>query len=120
MIAVTETLLKINDDDLDSFHIDDYDDMHSCRPNRGGGGVALYINRLLQSKPLPLLPQCILNRAEVICTEIIIPYGKNIVVASSIALQILICQFKMIILNIFLTNVKTKKSSCVAILMWIY
>ena len=78
--AVTETWL--NDDDLDSFHMDDYDDIHTCRPNRGGGGVALYINRLLQSKPLPLLSKCILNCAEVICTEIKIPNGKNIVVAS--------------------------------------
>ena len=80
MIAVTETWLS--DDDIDSFHMDDYDDIHTCRPNRGGGGVALYINRLLQSKPLPLLSKCILNCAEVICTEIIIPNGKNIVVAS--------------------------------------
>ena len=53
VIAVTETW--ISDDDIDSFHMDDYDDIHTCRPNRGGGGVALYINRLLQSKPLPLL-----------------------------------------------------------------
>ena len=22
--------------------MDDYDDIHTCRPNRGGGGVALY------------------------------------------------------------------------------
>ena len=50
--------------------------------NCGGGGVALYVNRLLQSKPLPLLSKCILNCAEVTCTEIIIPNGKNIVVAS--------------------------------------
>ena len=47
-------------------------DIHTCRPNCGGGGVALYINRLLQSKPLP----------QVICTEIIIPNGKYIVVAA--------------------------------------
>ena len=80
MIAVTETWL--NDDDLDAFHMDDYDDMNSCRPNRSGGGVALYINRLLQSKPLPLLSRCMLNCAEVICTDIIIPNGRNIVVAS--------------------------------------
>ena len=32
------------DDDLDCFHMDDYDDIHTCRSNRGGGGVALYIN----------------------------------------------------------------------------
>ena len=42
VIAVTETWLS--DDDLDSFHMDDYDDIHTCRPNRGG--VALYINRI--------------------------------------------------------------------------
>ena len=49
---------------------------------RGGGGVALYISRVIQSKPLPLLSKCFLNCAEVICTEITIPNGKNIVVAS--------------------------------------
>ena len=75
VIAVSETWL--NNDDLDSFHVDDYDDIHTCRPNRGGGGVALYVNRLLQSKPLPLLSKCIRN-----CAEVIIPNGKNIVVAS--------------------------------------
>ena len=80
VIAVTET--RLNDDDLYSFHMDDYDDIHTCRPNRGGGGVALYISRLIQSKPLPLLSKCFLNCAEVICTEITIPNGKNIVVAS--------------------------------------
>ena len=48
VIAVSETWL--NNDDLDSFHMDDYADIHTCRPNRGGGGVALYVNRLLQSK----------------------------------------------------------------------
>ena len=78
VIAVTETWLS--NDDLDFVHMDDYDDIHTCRPNRGEGGVALY-SRLLQSKPLPLLSKCILNCAEVICTEIIIPNGKNIVVA---------------------------------------
>ena len=78
MITVTETWLS--DDDLD-FSMDDYDDIHTCRPNRGGGGVA-FCRRLLQSKPLPLLSKCILNCAEVICTEIIIPNGKNIVPAS--------------------------------------
>ena len=41
------------------------------------GGVALYINRSLQSKPLPLLSKSILNCAEIICTEIIIPNGKT-------------------------------------------
>ena len=76
--AVTETWLT--DDDLDCFHMDDYDDIHTCRSNRGGGGVALYINILLQSKPLPLLSKC--NCAEVICTGIINPNGKNIIVAS--------------------------------------
>ena len=80
MIAVTETWLS--DDDLDFVHMDDYDDIHTCRPNRGGGGVALYINRLIQSKHLPILSKCILNCAEVICTEIIIPNCKNVVVAS--------------------------------------
>ena len=34
VIAVTETWLS--DADLDSFHMDDYDDIHTCRPNRGG------------------------------------------------------------------------------------
>ena len=34
VIAVSETWL--NNDDLDSFHMDDYDDIHTCRPNRGG------------------------------------------------------------------------------------
>ena len=58
VIAVTETWLS--DDDLDFFQMDEYDDIHTCIPNRGGGGVALYINRLLQSTPLPLLSKCIL------------------------------------------------------------
>ena len=93
--------------------------IHTCRPNRGGGGDALYVNRLLQSKPLPLLSKCILNCAEVICTEIIIPNGKNIIVAS--VYRAPNTDLSMLnLLNIFLTNVKTKRSTCVAISMWIY
>ena len=34
VIAVIETWLS--DDDIDYFHMDDYDDIHTCRPNRGG------------------------------------------------------------------------------------
>ena len=59
MIAITETWLS--DDDFDYFHMADYDDIHTYRPNRDVGGVALYINRLLQSQPLPLLSKCIAN-----------------------------------------------------------
>ena len=119
VIAVSETWL--NNDHLDYFHMDDYDDIHTCRPNRGGGGVAFYVNRLLQSKPLPLLSKCILNCAEVICTEIIIPNGKNILVASVYrAPNTDLSMLNDHILNIFLINVKTKRSTCVAILMWIY
>ena len=56
MIAITETWLS--DDDFDYFHMADYDDIHTYRPNRDG---ALYINRLLQSQLLPLLSKCIAN-----------------------------------------------------------
>ena len=118
VIAVSETWL--NNDDLDYFHMDDYDDIHTCRPNRGGGGVALYVNRLLQSKPLPLLSKCILNCAEVICTEIIIPNGKNIVVASVYRAPNTDLSMLNDHIEYIFNKCKNKKVTCVAILMWIY
>ena len=108
----------LSDDDLDYFNMDGYDDIHTFRLNHGEGGVALYINRLLQSKPLPFLSQCILNCAEVICTEIIITNGKNTVVYRAPNTDLSVLNYHIeYSLNTF--NVNTKRSTCVAMLMWI-
>ena len=48
VIAVTETWLS--DDDLDFFHIDDYDDMHTCIPNRGGGWSCIVHQQIITVK----------------------------------------------------------------------
>ena len=116
LIAVTETWLS--DDDLDFFHMDEYDDIHTCRHNRGGSGVALYINRLLQSTPLPLLSKCILCWSYLYWN-----YNSEWQKHSSAAVY-RAPNTDLSVLNdhieyIFETHVNIKWSTCVAILMWI-
>ena len=117
VIAVSETWL--NNDDLDSVHMDDY--IHRLA-DLIVAGVELhcmltdYYSQNLYHSCLNVL----LTVLKLICTEIIIPNGKNIVVAFVYRAPNTDLSMIIKLLNIFLTNVKTKRSTCVAILMWIY
>ena len=59
------------------------------------GWSCIVYQQIINSKPFPFLSKCIINCAEVICAEIIIPNGKNIVVASvyrALNRRLLICE----------------------------
>ena len=46
IIALSETWLKNHN--CDRYGLDDYNAEHNCRPNRGGGGVSLYVKDTIE------------------------------------------------------------------------
>ena len=76
VIAVSETWLKDNATNS-SYSLDGYSSFQCSRLNKTGGGVALYINEMLQPNYLPNKSKCIDNCAEIVTVEVTLANGKK-------------------------------------------
>jgi hypothetical protein len=79
IIAVSETWLSDNNNNRE-YEIDGYVPYFCSRQNKKGGGVALYVNHLLQHKYLPNVSFCVENCAEFICIEVYLKNSRKVVV----------------------------------------
>jgi hypothetical protein len=78
IIGLTETWL--NENNQEYFALKNYDHFGSSRPNKKGGGVAIYVSNQLESKPRNDLTKNIEDSIETKFIEINNKYGKNIII----------------------------------------